>query len=100
MYFVFMYPYPTLPKDDVYNLNQFCFKTSFKVEHLSGMMISLWLWHVRYVSHPGVRKVQVSVGRSSAEILQDLSAGRRELQRGEMRSALLLTGRCHHNVPV
>lgn len=52
------------------------------------------------VSHLGVRKVQISVWRSSAEVLQDLSAGGRELQRGEMRPALLLTGRSHHNVPV
>lgn len=44
--------------------------------------------------------MQVSVGRSSAEILQDLSAGRRQLERGEKRPALLLTGRLHHNVPV
>lgn len=52
------------------------------------------------VSHPGVRKVQVSVGRSPAEILQEQPAGGRELQRGEVRPALLLTGRSHHNAPV
>lgn len=44
--------------------------------------------------------MQISVGRSSAEVLQDPSAGGRELQRGEMRPALLLTGRSHHNAPV
>lgn len=44
--------------------------------------------------------MQISVGRSSAEVLQDLSAGGRELQRGEMRPALLLTEGSHHNVPV
>ncbi len=47
-----------------------------------------------------MRKVQISVGRSSAKGLQDLSAGGRELQRGETRSALFLAGRSHHNVPV
>lgn len=43
--------------------------------------------------------MQVSVGGSPAELLQDVSAWRRELQRGEMRPALLLAGGAHHNVP-
>ena len=55
---------------------------------------------VTRVSHPRVCKVQVSVGRSPAELLQNVSAWRKQLQRGEMRSALLLTRRSHHHVPV
>lgn len=74
----------------VFNVNNFSF---------TGVMY----WNkvsLKRVSHPGVRKVQISVRGSSSEVLQDLSAGDRELQRGEVRPALLLTGRSHHYVPV
>lgn len=65
-------------------------------------MFSGWLQNLvcSILSHPRVRKMQIFVGRSSIEILQDMSPGGRELQRGEMRPALLLTGCSRHNVPV
>lgn len=52
------------------------------------------------MSHLGMRMVQISVRRSFAKVLQDLSAGGRKLQRREILPALLLTGRDCHNVPV
>lgn len=67
------------------------------MKNVFGAITETWLQHL---SHPGVRKMQISVGRSSVEILQDVSPGGRELQHGEMRPALLLTGCSRHNVPV
>ena len=46
-----------------------------------------------------MRKVQISVGSSPAELLQDEPAGGRQLQRGEVRPALPLTGRARQEVP-
>lgn len=51
-------------------------------------------------ANPGVRKVQVSVGGPSAELLQDESPGRRQLQRGEARPAPLCARSPHQNMPV
>lgn len=88
-----------LNDEGVYNFNEFSLKFDKKKKEKRTLLWCIVIKCLK-VFHPGVREVQISVGRSSAEVLQDPSAGGRELQRGEMRPALLLTGRSRHNAPV